>query len=163
MAMNLESFALFAEIVSALAVVVSLIYVGIQLKANTHEKRLESVQSITNGYREQALLYVNHEVLGNIWQKIVDGGKDEVLTDEEEFIFSNNLYSNLMLLEETYYRYKSGYIDRPFLDAKIKLVEVKILTLPQIRKRHELMIRTGIYTPDFINWLDNELKKSDLY
>lgn len=140
-----------------------LIYVGIQLKANTNEKRLESVQSITNGYREQSLLYVNNEVLGNIWQKIVDGDEGTELTDKEEFVFANNLYSNLMLLEETYYRFKSGYIDKDFIDAKIKLIEFKILKLPQIRKRHKKMVQTGIYTSDFIAWLDKELQKSDFY
>jgi len=45
---GLSEFAQLAEIIAALAVVVSIVYVGIQLKANTAAVQSASVQAITN-------------------------------------------------------------------------------------------------------------------
>jgi len=157
---TLQEYALIAEIVSGIAVVFSLIYLGYQIRANTAELRLESIHSITTGYREQALNYVHNEALGIAWGKILNA---EELTEKEVFLFANNLYSNLMLLEETYYRTIAGYLNEDFLNAKLHLIEMKILSSPQIRKQHEKMVNEKIYTPEFIVWLDSKLQRSELF
>ena len=46
--LNLTEYAQLAEIIAAIAVVISLIYVGVQLKANTDAVRSVSIQEITN-------------------------------------------------------------------------------------------------------------------
>lgn len=157
---KLQEYALVAEIISALAVVLSLIYVGYQINLNTQQARLDSIRAMNSGYQAQALNYVHNEALGIAWHKVLDGG---TLTDREVDMFSDNLYSTLMLLEETWNAVRAGYLDESFLQPKITLMQTKILTSPQIRERHQRMVENGIYTPEFISWLEGHLQQSSLY
>ena len=70
---SLEQYALIAEVVGAVAVILSLLYVGFQIQLNTAEERADSVQSITIGNRELALVYVNNHQAGVAWHKVLDG------------------------------------------------------------------------------------------
>jgi hypothetical protein len=157
---KLQTYALVAEIVGALAVVLSLVYVGIQIQEGTQQARLDSIRTMNEGYQQQAMNYVHNEALGIAWHKILEG---EVLTKREVDMFGDNLFANLMLLEETWNAVKAGYLDEAFLDSKIALIETKILASPQIRERHALMVENRIYTPEFIAWLDEQLQRSSLY
>ncbi|MBT5218871.1 MAG: hypothetical protein HOI35_10990 [Woeseia sp.] len=157
---TLQEYALLAEIIGAFAVVFSLIYVGYQVQTNTAEQRVESVQSITTGYRELALVYVNNEDAGIAWHKVLDG---EELTKRELDLMSDSIYSHLMTLEEAYDKYREGYINEEFLNARVALMQQKILLSPQIRNSYESMKIGGIFTRSFVEWLDVELKKSNLY
>lgn len=160
MKQNLQEYALIAEIVSALAVVLSLIYVGYQIRENTEQARLESIRAMNKGYQEQAMNYVHNEALGIAWHKILTG---EVLTEREVDMFGDNLYASLMLLEETYNAVKAGYLDESFLEPKVALIQREILASPQIRERHAYMVQERIYTSEFVTWLDEQLKNSPLY
>lgn len=102
---RLQELALHAEIVSAAAVVLSLLYVGYQIRESTEQARLDSIRTVDQGYQQQAMNYVNNELLGIAWHKVLEGEK---LTDREVDMFGDNLYSNLMLLEETWNAVKGG-------------------------------------------------------
>jgi len=158
--MNLQDWASLAEVVSGFAVVISLIYVGYQVKINTAEKRAASVQSITTGYRELALVDVNNEAASVAWHKVLNGGE---LSGRELDLMSDAIYAHLMALEEAFDKHKSGYIDEEFLDARVKLMQLRLLLSPQVRRIYEGMKKNGIYTSSFIAWLENELRKSPLY
>lgn len=156
----LETLANWGEFLGGIAVVVSLLYVGFQIRLNTAERRLDSIQSITAGNRELALVYVNNNDAGVAWHKVLDG---EELTKRELDIMSDVLYSHLMLLEETYSKYQQGYIDRDFLDARVALISQKVLMSPQVREVYELMKQVRIYSRPFVDWLDVELRSSEFY
>jgi hypothetical protein len=158
--MNLDSFAQLAEIVGGFAVVISLIYVGYQVQINTAEKRAASVQSVTSGNRELALVYVNNEAAGVAWHKVLDG---EELTKRQLDLMSDSIYAHLMALEEAFDKHKAGYIDDELLSARVSLTQHKLLLSPQVRQVYEGMKRSGIYTSSFVEWLEGELRKSELY
>ncbi len=157
---SLQDYAFIAEIVGGIAVVLSLLYVGFQIQLNTSERRAESVESITAGNRQLALVYVNNNDAGVAWHKMLDG---EELTKRELDIMSDALYAHLMLLEETYSKYQQGYIDRDFLDPRVALISHKILLSPQLREVYELMKQVLIYSRPFVEWLDDELRSSEFY
>ena len=154
----LETLANWGEFLGGTAVFLSLIYVGFQIQLNTAERRTDSIQSITAGNRELALIYVNNNDAGVAWHKMLDR---EELTKRELDIMSDVLYANLMLLEETYSKYQQGYIDRDFLDARV--ASQKILLSPQLREVYELMKQARIYSRPFVEWLDDELRSSEFY
>jgi len=158
--MSLQDLASIAEVISSFAVVVSLIYVGYQVKINTAEKRAASVQSITMGHRELALVDVNNEAASIAWHKVLNGME---LTERELDLMSDAIYAHLMALEEAFDKHKSGYIDEEFLNARVKSMQLRLLLCPQIRQVYEGMKKNGIYTQSFISWLDEELRKSPLY
>ena len=158
--MNLQDFASIADVMSGLAVVISLIYLGYQVKINTAEKRAASVQSITSGYRDLALAYVNNEAASIAWHKVLDG---EELTKRDLDLMSDAIYAHLMALEEAYDKHKAGYVDEEFLTARVQLMKLKLLLSPQLRHVYEGMNKNGIYTPSFIRWFEKELRQSTLY
>ena len=158
--MKLKKWALIGEIVSAVAVVLSLLYVGYQIHESTEQARLDSIRAVNQGYQQQAMQYVHNEPLGIAWHKILEG---EELTEREVDMFADNLYANLMLLEETWIAVEGGHLDEAFLEPKIALIQVKILRSPQIRNMHRQMVQEKLYTSGFVIWLDTQLERSPLY
>jgi hypothetical protein len=158
--MTLEQFSFIAEIISASAVVISLIYVGYQIKLNTAEKKLDSVQSIISGWNQLTLVYIENEEAGEAWRKVL--GREE-LTKKEINLMAHVIYSHLMLLEEVYQKYKEGYLEDEFLNARITVIQTLLLNTSQVRELYNGMKRGGIYTQSFIEWLDSELQKSEMY
>jgi hypothetical protein len=63
---TLENLALLAEIIGAVAIVVSLIYVGRELNANTAAVQAASLQSVTNASSASMLAVVEHEDFARI-------------------------------------------------------------------------------------------------
>ena len=157
---SLQDFALIAEIAGGIAVVLSLLYVGFQIQLNTAERRADSIESITSANRELALTYVNNSEAGIAWHKVLDGKE---LTKREVDIMSDSIFAHLMLLEETYSKHQEGYIDDAFLDARLALIESKILWSPQLRTVYEDMKQNKIYTKPFITWLEGKLRASEWY
>ena len=157
---SLQDYALIAEIVGGIAVVLSLIYVGYQIQLNTAEKRADSIQSITSGARELALVYVDNDAAGIAWHKVIDGIK---LTKREVDIMSDSLYAHLMLLEEAYNLHQEGYLEDSFLDGRVALAEGKILWSPQLKAVYGSMKQEEIYTKAFTDWLDKKLEASEWY
>jgi hypothetical protein len=147
-------------VISSFAVVISLIYVGYQVKINTAEKRAASVQSITTGHRELALVDVTNEAASIAWHKVLNGGE---LTDRELDLMADATYAHLMALEEAFDKRRNGYIDDEFLNARVNHMQLRLLLSPQIRSVYEGMKRNGIYTQSFVEWLERELRKSPLY
>jgi len=158
--MKLKKWALIGEIVSAVAVVLSLLYVGYQIHESTEQARLDSIRAVNQGYQQQAMQYVHNEPLGIAWHKILEG---EELTEREVDMFADNLYANLMLLEETWIAVEGGHLDEAFLEPKIALIQLKILRSPQIRNMHRQMVQEKLYTSGFVIWLDTQLERSPLY
>ena len=154
---RLQNYALFSEIISAFAVVISLLYVGYQIQINTAERRTESIQAINTGYRELALVYVEIEEAGIAWHKMID---EEVLSKRQVDIMSDSLFAHLMLLEDTYNQHKEGYVNDEFLASKTSLETFRISVSPQIQNVYENMKQQNVFTASFTNWLDEELERS---
>ena len=154
---KLQKYALIAEILGGIAVVVSLIYVGFQIQQNTTERRADSIESLNTGYREIALTYVEIKDAGVAWHKVLDG---EELTKRDLDVMSDSLFAHLMLLEDTYNKHQQGYIDDEFLAARTSLEIMRVTLSPQLREVYESMKDEGIYTESFIRWFDEEIDKA---
>jgi hypothetical protein len=153
---KLQEYALIAEIIGGLAVVLSLVYVGFQIQLNTSERRADSIESLNTGYRELALTYVEIEAAGVAWHKMLEG---EDLTKQEVNLMSDALFAHLMLLEDTFNKHAEGYISDEFLESRTSLEIMRITLSPEIRQVYEGMKLKRIYTASFIEWLDGEIQK----
>ena len=160
MKQTLKNYALVAEIVGGVAVVLSLLYVGYQIQLNTAERRAESVKSIAQGNRDLALVYVNNEDAGIAWHKVLDG---ESLSKRELDLMSDSLYAHLMHLEETYNMHREGYIEDEFMESRVALIELKLLWSDQLRQVYGNMKEEGVFSRSFVDWLDKNLESSRWY
>ena len=110
--MNTQTIALLGalgELVSAIAVVVSLIYVGIQVKQNTRAIRSNTLQNISeNQLNIYALLAANGD-LAEIGYKAATGtGSDKGV---EHFRFTAWMHTAFRSLENAYYQHQDGALD----------------------------------------------------
>jgi hypothetical protein len=107
--MNIESMVNYADIVGGVAVIVSLIYVGIQIRRNT-----KSNQAQANQNAHESLAILSFEVgkdpdLTSFMRK-GQVGFDE-LTEEEQFRFMVLLVTFFRRYENIYYQYQKGFLE----------------------------------------------------
>ena len=98
-----------SQIVSALAVVASLVYVGFQIRQNTEASRAATRQAIAEtdfeyvGATLDPLLLVEAEAKS-------EAGLD--LTTTERFILRERQHLNFRIFENAYYQYRAGLLER---------------------------------------------------
>ena len=152
---TIQDWGAAGELVGAFAVILSLLYVGFQVKLNTAERRADTIQAITHVNAELALVIVNNQDVSIAWHKVLE---QEELTKREVDIMSDLLYAHLMLLEDTYSKYRQGYVASDVLDAKVALHTLAIQRSPQLVEVYSRMKLEKIYTLPFVSWLDHTLR-----
>ncbi len=101
---RLEIAGHFATVISAIAVVLSVVYLAGQISSNTHAIRAQTYDSLLNQFNQTNLLLVSDPELASIFERgLVD---PESLTDEE---WSRFLYFNLIAVNVWEYAY---YLNR---------------------------------------------------
>jgi hypothetical protein len=117
--MSLEDLGNIGEFVGAIAVVVSLIYLAVQIRQNTRAVRSASHQTLVSSEQAiQASISDNREVA----RIVVQANKDFDALDEEDrlrfLMLAGRLFSNF---ENIYYQYSRGLLDedlwRPWSDS----------------------------------------------
>jgi hypothetical protein len=104
--MKLKNYALMAEIVGAVAVVVSLLFVGFQINDGNRETRAATAQAVLD-----AEMFFQAELLryAGTWERLVAG---EPLEEGEEMRRGIILYNMLHTQNENRYKQmKSGFFD----------------------------------------------------
>ena len=71
--LRLADWASIAELISAIAVVISLLYVGLQVNENTNEIRAANRQQITNRAHSATMLAATSPELAGAVAKVADG------------------------------------------------------------------------------------------
>ncbi len=112
---RLSDFASVAEIVAAVGVILSLLFVGFQIEDGNRETRAATLQATLDSE-----MFFQAEILryAETWEKVVTG---EPLSDGEETRRGIILYNMLMTLyQNQYYQFKSGYLeDSPSVERTI--------------------------------------------
>ena len=107
--MDLARIVALAEILGTIAVVVSLIYVAIQIRQNTHTTKLATGQNLSRDYREAIAPLYSDPHLAKIYLSGMNGIQS--LTNEDRFrayVFTQCYYRTL---ENAYYQYQNGAVD----------------------------------------------------
>jgi phytoene dehydrogenase-like protein len=102
---NWDAIGTVAEVVGAFAVVISLVYVAVQLRAQNQESRLASVHEILEAFR-------NVQSSGSDIEScnlVIKGAEDfEALSDAERLRIFLIIMPNLRVWEEAYHQHKGG-------------------------------------------------------
>lgn len=123
---GLTEFAQISEIVGAVAVVVSLIYVGIQLSANTNAVRAASIQSITNWTQQGLLTIIDDSELAEI-RRVGDsdfGSLNEA--DANRYIVWNRVM--WIGMQNIFLQRNLGVADDQIWDTYHKIICVNLVT-----------------------------------
>jgi hypothetical protein len=151
--MKLKQWALVAEVVSAVAVVVSLIYVGYQIDQNTKEIRASNRQELVNRAVDTTrALATNLEVAGII----AKARKGESLSSRELTQYGYVIRSMLYDVQEAFFLHREGRLDLAYWKTRGALIRV------YLRPEAALAIYDsergqGILHEEFIAWADSQL------
>ena len=104
--MNWEAISAVSEIVGAVAVVISLIYVAAQIRQNTKMMRTAAKQSLTEASQNMIYTAINRS---EEWVKLMTG--DDPSTPEEDARMSLLVRAMLRGFESQCYQYESGLLE----------------------------------------------------
>lgn len=124
--MNLDALGAVAESLGALGVVVSLIYLAIQIQRNTSAIRANAAQQVTNRGGEIAEAIASQADLADIQRRGLS--EPESLTPAERFRFSNIMNTIFRAYENMDYQYRIGLLDEDIwagLDNNLKQVATR--------------------------------------
>ncbi len=129
--MTLDQASAVSEIVSSITVVLSLVYLGYQVKQNTTAtSRLSTTHDIAQGFREQYLMVAGDNV-ANVWVK---GMSDlDSLDASEALQFFASLHNVFRIYENALYQYASGALE-PALWKGMEQQFIDLSTLPGVRQ-----------------------------
>jgi len=107
--MNLQDFASVAEIMGGVAVVVSLIYVGLQLKDSTSAVRSGAASDATMAMQSWYLEMGSNRQASDIWFNAVTS--PEPLPTHDEFQFMMSMHAVILGMQNSYLLSKEGMLN----------------------------------------------------
>lgn len=122
--MNWEAISTVAEVIGAIAVVVSLIYLAVQVKQNTRLMRATAKQSLTEA--TQNMIFKMSEY-PDCWVKLMSG--EEPSSPEEDARMSLLMRAMYRGFESQCYQHEAGLIEEPEWKA-LKTAIVQLTELP---------------------------------
>ena len=150
--LTLEQASYLAEIIGVLAVVVSLIYVGLQVKQNTHVVRLNTVHNIAEGQREvNALMAANGDLCDVIFKGLQDA---ESVSGAEKMRFYILAHVIFRPLEDAYFQYQERALEEKQWQALSRQF-MNFIKLPGFVTYWE--DRKFMYSDDFQQYMDDEV------
>jgi hypothetical protein len=107
--MDVMELGAIGELVGGGAVVVSLIYVGLQIRAQTVESRLASLHSLNVAYGEYLDSFIENREAREVY---LQGLRDfEALNPQERMLFGSCLGKIFRYYESAFHQWRAGRID----------------------------------------------------
>jgi len=148
---NLSEWADVAQVVSAIAVVISLLYVGYQIRANTSQVRAANRQELVNRSHSASLSFAENPELSAVLTKVAAG---ESISSTEQRQFSYVVRAVLYDAQEAFLLNREGGLDAGYWATRSALISV-YLAEPPAREAYEVMKSRGLLDRDFVLWVDH--------
>ena len=114
--MNWEALGAIGEIVGAVAVVLTLGYLAVQIQQNTKSVRASTHHSVGRSAREAEMIFAESETVGHIFHT---GAREyDTLTVDERVRFDAILRSFFAWYEDVYFQYQQSMVSRDYWEAR---------------------------------------------
>jgi hypothetical protein len=152
---TLSDWASIAEIIGAVAVVASILYVGYEINRNTKVSLASNRQAIASRAQELAL----YSAETNIYRLLFDPSGDDIeLTESEQNHLTAYIGALLRTTEEAYLLYRDGMLEEEYWGTRAGVM-LAALRSPKARQVFFDTRDAGFYTPDFAAWANDALEK----
>ena len=145
----------YGEFVGAIAIVVTLIYLAVQLKQNTASVRASAYQAWV-----AANVDINVAMSNPAQSEMIGKGDMDPtnLTDESFAGFLMLHMAMMQMAQSTDYLYRSGSLDRELWEAEMNRAAA-ILAFPGVRQMWDAGVKTQL-TPSFVRLLESTQSNS---
>lgn len=150
--MNWDAIGAVGEIVGALAVLTSILYLAVQIRQNTSSIRSSSYQGAVSSISEVTLLLANNAEIARIAKiGLSEDGND--LDAEEEFRFGMLLTGIFRNYENYWFQHECGVMD-DHLWIGVKNAMLGYYNQPAVKRWWKL--RSSIYSSEFEAFLNEQ-------
>ncbi len=153
--LKLSDWASIAEIVGAVAVVFSLVYVGIQISENTVEVRETNRQLIGQRSIDATGRIAANPELAAILAKV---SEDKPLDTSEQTQYSYFIRSLLYDIQEAFLLYREDRLNDEYWNTR-RAVFATFMRLEPARAVYDRDKELGVLQLAFVDWVDQELAK----
>lgn len=154
--MNWEAFGAIAEGLGAIGVIVTLIYVAVQLRQNTAALRSTATQGAHDQSSKVYDLLAGDADLGLIWARGLR--EPDSLNPAETARFFAILQATMFRLQNWYFQTESGLIDPQLLESWTRVVQ-QACAMPGFKVFWEQ--RQIVYAPEFKDYLAKRVFTED--
>ena len=146
---RLSDLANIAEIVGAIAIVISLLYVGVQVRDSTRAVRSAAVNDANTSIQNWYLTISNNRQVSELW---LDGLRSpEALDEDDEYQFHMTMHAAYMGFQNAFLLAQEGSLDEDIL-ASITAALLPTKDLPGMRRYWRQ--RRGYFYPAFAEYID---------
>jgi len=139
-----------AEIVSSVAVLVTLIYLSVQIQQNTEAIHSQSRQAVLSSAQDELFLRVQFPEMD---MALV---KDEIPTQREQLMLNSWLVGALRARQFSWLQYNAGTIDEAQWNTEVVVIS-NVLSTPRARQWWEKIGRAS-FAPDFGAFVDGVIR-----
>ena len=147
---GLSDWANVAEIGAATGVIISLIFVGLQLQSNTDATEAATREAINQKDMAYLSLRLDSSVLATANAKLDNG---EALSPLEDSQLVHQEYVNFVSFEHSYYQYRKGVLEPQEWSRHRNIVRLQIEDSPHAQKMWALQKHT--FNPEFQELVDS--------
>jgi hypothetical protein len=151
--MSLADFGSLAQIAGAIAVVISIGYLGVQIRRNTRALRLSAHQAATEAHSQYLGAVAQDENLARILRSAQSGTSN--LTEDERFRLDMLLFQVFNHFENDFYHRREGVLPAPLAERFSKVL-ASWLAQPGVQEWWAL--RRSLMSSDFATWVDSEMR-----
>jgi len=151
--MNWDALGAIAEICGAIGVIVTLVYLSVQLRQNTKGMRSATFESYRSGAQAINEYIAEH---AQVLSKVRIDPKEK-LSNVEELIGRGWAFQLINLMEAAYLHHREGVLDTEYFETRIDAFCYLCRESPVLRRYWDEL---GVYacTPTFREFMTNRLK-----
>ncbi len=150
---KLSSWASIAEIVSSVAVIVTLVVLILEIRGNTQEIRAAAITNLSG--RTQSLIT---GAMANpaLVEANVREAQGEELSPSDEYLLNQALALRMKYTEESFLAYRAGRLNEDLWLTRANLL-LDYLENENNRRRWAARQGRGWYVQSFVDWLNSEI------
>lgn len=154
--MRLEKWALVAEIVGSAAVVVTLIFLIIEVRGNTEASLAANRQSLAG---RTEMLLMAHATSPTLAEVIDKAHQEAPLSRAEQDMYGVYVAARLRNAEEAYLQFLDGQLSEQYFVTR-GVSAVRTLDNSYALERWSLWKDQGFFTTEFSDWLDQSIRET---
>jgi len=147
--LNWDAVGAIGEIVGAVMVLVTLVYLSIQIRNNTKEVQSENVHRVTDSFNQLNLLVASDERLAELWHRGMANYDD--LSDTERASFGFIQLAAFRIYDSLYYQIQRGTGDEQQWKGELNTINW-FFSSPGARTWWRL--QQFAFSPDFQRFID---------
>jgi len=152
--MNLSDWANLAEIGAAIGVIISLIFVGMELRNNTAATEAATREAVNQKDIQFLSLRIDSSVLARAHAKL-ESGEDLSRLEESQVVHQE--YVNFVVFENSYYQFRKGVLEEAEWLRHRNIIRMQIQEYPHSQIMWERKSKT--FGPEFQELVNNLLSE----